>query len=464
MKTKKSSFGKAFLSKKRFALVEIAIVLCSVFLVATLPGIATDQNQEMQKASASAITTTSEDDFTLDIYGNANEDDTIDMGDVVYIKLAIFGKKPETKLCDAKYDERINVLDVIQTKLIILGNEKELTVIDVADRTVTINKPVERVVLAYTSDIDYIAIEGGKDPFKRMVGGTIHFLKRPQVWQKYTEKFPEMEDIPELGSMWSGTFSVEKAISLKPNVVISGLIYLGKDDVYTKTVVEQLEQAGIPTIFIDYHAETIEAHTKSTLLQGYVLDKKERAHEIVDFYKEQVNTVYDRLDEIEGEPKPKVYIEWSKWQTIGNTADGAMVETLGGINIVKDIVKDWGTVSPEFVLYANPDVFIISSDPQWTLVKLGYYAPKPEELRERMKEYCDRAGWDTLSFTKNQRIYAHMHDLGRHIHDFVLVQHLAKCLYPDEFEDLDPEESFKEYHERFLPVDYSGVWTLPIAE
>ncbi|MCK4733055.1 MAG: hypothetical protein KAT65_11425, partial [Methanophagales archaeon] len=66
---------------KLLAIVEIAIVLCSVLLVA-LPAIATDQSQEM--LSASEVTATSEDDYVLDIYGNANEDDTIDMGDVVY--------------------------------------------------------------------------------------------------------------------------------------------------------------------------------------------------------------------------------------------------------------------------------------------------------------------------------------------------------------------------------------------
>jgi uncharacterized membrane protein YeiB len=84
---------------KTIALVEIAIVLCSVFLVA-LPAIAAEQTT--QKVSATEITTASEDDFVLDIYGNGNEDDTIDMGDVVYTKLAIFGKKPKTELCDAK--------------------------------------------------------------------------------------------------------------------------------------------------------------------------------------------------------------------------------------------------------------------------------------------------------------------------------------------------------------------------
>jgi iron complex transport system substrate-binding protein len=74
--------------KKIIALLEIAIVLGLLFLVA-LP--------------ATTIAA-GEDDFVLGVYGNANEDDTIDMRDLTYVKLIFFGKKPETELADAKYD------------------------------------------------------------------------------------------------------------------------------------------------------------------------------------------------------------------------------------------------------------------------------------------------------------------------------------------------------------------------
>ena len=64
-------------------------MLCSL-LVVTLPVIAIEQFA--QEVSASEVTTASEDDYTLGVYGNANEDDTIDMRDTTYIKLVIFGK------------------------------------------------------------------------------------------------------------------------------------------------------------------------------------------------------------------------------------------------------------------------------------------------------------------------------------------------------------------------------------
>ena len=53
-------------------------------------------------------------------FGDANEDGTIDIKDVTYVKLIIFGKKTTTELADANQDGRINVGDVIQIKLIIL--------------------------------------------------------------------------------------------------------------------------------------------------------------------------------------------------------------------------------------------------------------------------------------------------------------------------------------------------------
>jgi iron complex transport system substrate-binding protein len=88
-------------------------------------------------------------DYTLEIFGNANEDEVLDMRDVTYIKLVIFGKKPATDFADANYDGKISMLDIGQTKLIILGKEKKLTIIDMNDRTVTVSKPIEGAIVTH---------------------------------------------------------------------------------------------------------------------------------------------------------------------------------------------------------------------------------------------------------------------------------------------------------------------------
>ena len=38
------------------------------------------------------------------------------------------------------------------------------------------------------------------------------------------------------------------------------------------------------------------------------------------------------------------------------------------------------------------------------------------------------------------------------------MQGFAKWLHPDLFEDLDPDATMTELHDKFLPIDYSGVF------
>jgi iron complex transport system substrate-binding protein len=114
-------------------------------------------------------------DHTLEIFGNANEDDTINMQDVTYTELIILEYRDTTELADAKYDGEIDILDMTQIALIILGQEKELTVIDSADRTVTVQKPVERIVVLTYPDAEAIKIVKAEE---RVVGVSSDIKRR----------------------------------------------------------------------------------------------------------------------------------------------------------------------------------------------------------------------------------------------------------------------------------------------
>jgi ABC-type Fe3+-hydroxamate transport system substrate-binding protein len=195
---------------KTLAVVEIAIVLCSIFFLA-LPAIATEQT--MQKVSASTVTAASEiyDPLgLLDIFGNANEDDTIDMRDTTYIKLVIFGKKPETDLADANYDGKVSMLDVGQTKLIILGKEKELTILedpqwaDPTRRVVTIKKPVKRVVVRGIAEAETLRLLNAADT----IVGVGDSIKTEKAFGEVY--FPELSKLPSVGSRRYCSLSEDK--------------------------------------------------------------------------------------------------------------------------------------------------------------------------------------------------------------------------------------------------------------
>ena len=58
-------------------------------------------------------------DYTLGVFGNANEDDTINMQDVTYTELIILEYRDQTELADGKHDGKINMQDVTQIELVI---------------------------------------------------------------------------------------------------------------------------------------------------------------------------------------------------------------------------------------------------------------------------------------------------------------------------------------------------------
>ncbi len=346
---------------------------------------------------------------------------------------------------------------------------KLITVTDLLGRQVKVRVPVERIVLQSSGSggaFYTLFALGGKDVVKRIVGIDPGLkMYRHWIWEKFSKAVPELKNIPDIGYVYKGNFNVEKVITLKPDVIIvPPFAYQRGKDVFKK-----LNDAGIPVVVIDYHSETLKTHLATIKLLGLLLGKEKRAKELGDFYKEQVEKVYSRLKQIK-KPKPKVYIECgmkgpSEYSnTYGNYMWGALIEKCGGINIARGKIEKWGPINPEYLLSKNPDVIIITGS-YWPKtshsMRLGYYA-NVTESRKLLAAFTKREGWNTLKAVKEGRVYSIHHGLSRDIWDFVPIQFMAKCFYPDIFKDLDPVASFKEFHKRFLPVKYSGVWMLSL--
>ncbi|WP_456478291.1 ABC transporter substrate-binding protein [Geoglobus ahangari] len=331
------------------------------------------------------------------------------------------------------------------------------TITDLMGREVHVKVPVERVVITFNVE-EYVAV-GGEDALKKVVGWSKYYWegRRPTVWNAYLQKYPWIDEIPDVGYPWKGTFSAEKVIELKPDVVI-----MSKDQYkYVKEDLEKLEKAGIPVVFIDYYEPfNVTTHSKSTMLLGILLGKEKRAKELVEYYKSQVDEVLKRLKKVED--RPKVLLLGKGWTTYGRDHyRGKMIEFAGGENIAAKVVEKSGEISPEYVLEENPDVVIFIGKKGWN-VDLGYGIER-EKAEEMLRELINRPGWENLNAVKNGRVYAiHIYFVHGHIYDFVALQYFAKWLHPELFSDLDPEKSWEEFHEKFLPVKYSGTWAVSL--
>ena len=348
---------------------------------------------------------------------------------------------------------------------------------DVAGRTVEVDLPVERVILGEGRQIYIVAALQPGDPFERIIGWRDDLRRADaDTYNKYKELYPDIGDIPEFGSPASGEFSVEQAIALDADVLTLNLGSLARAE--EAGLIDQLAEVGIPVVVVDYRQEPLENTVPSTILLGRLFGQEERAQEIVDFYLQQVNQVYSRIDQIEGE-KPLVFLDRAAGirgsddccRTFGRANLGLIIERAGGVNIGSDLIPGWaGTLNPEQIIVSNPDVIIATGSNWYAInadggfVSMGYFT-EPGDSRLALQTLAQgRPGWDGLDALSNGRYHAVWHQFYNSPYHFVALQQFAKWFYPELFADVDPTANFDEFHRRFLPIDYSGTFFVSALE
>lgn len=348
--------------------------------------------------------------------------------------------------------------------------EDMITVTDIAGRVVNVKHGVKRVILGEGRMMYSVGILDKEDPFQRVIGWKDDLIKYdPDAFRKYQAKFPEQTAaIKNFGSPYAGDFSVESAIALNTDLVILNLGNLFKAQ--ETGVLEKLEKAGIPVIFIDFRKRPTQNTVPSFLLMGRVFAKEKIAQEFVDFYIQQMRKVTNVVDGYALEDRPLVFLENAAGyrgpkfccNTFGGANYGKFIDEAGGIN--------WGSqkfpgfrsdVSFEAILSDNPDI-IVGTGANWAEAKpdvlsvlLGYEATS-EAVQKTLKVLAERPGWETMKAVQDKRFYSIYHQFYNSPYHFVALQVLAKWFHPDDFADLDPKATFVEVHDRFLAIDYSG--------
>ena len=348
---------------------------------------------------------------------------------------------------------------------------ESIEVVDVAGRTVTVPKGAQRLILGEGRMVYSIAPLDRENPFQRVVGWKDDLIKYdPDAYRKYLAKYPGAADITNFGSPYAGDFSVEQAIAKQADLVI---LNLGKlFDAEESGVLEKLGKAGIPVIFVDFRQRPTQNTVPSMLLLGRVLDRRDEAQAFVDFYLQQMRAVTTRVDGIPIEERPVVFIEnaagWfdegSCCNTFGGANFGRLVDEAGGIN--------WGTkkfpgyssdVSFEAVLADDPAVVIgtganwSDAKPATTAVLLGYEATN-DMVAKRIGALAKRKGWQTTTAVKTKRYHSIYHQFYNSPYHFIALQAFAKWFHPELFEDVDVDANWQALHDRFLPIEPSGVF------
>ena len=338
------------------------------------------------------------------------------------------------------------------------------TVTDLLGRQVKVNLPVQRVILGEGRQLYLVAALDTQNPIERIVGWRKDLIQSdPDTYNAYLRKFPAIAKIPTFGGFEDGTFDIEQAISQRPDVIILNIEaqHATEDARY----IEKLDALGIPVVYVDFRNQPMTNTEPTMRLFGQLFGKEQQAEAFIAFRNQQIRRVTDVIA-AQKPARPAVFIERIGGYTddcclsFGNENFGLFVELAGGNNIAKSIIANtFGQLNPEQVIVADPDQVVVTSAnwqafaPGGRWVGVGPWADLAQ-ARHKLAWYTQRPAYAGIKAQNDQAFHAIWHQFYNSPYQFVAIQQLAKWFHPTLFADLDPEASFRELHERFLPVPY----------
>lgn len=351
-----------------------------------------------------------------------------------------------------------------------LAQADTVTLTDIAGRQVQVETPVQRVILGEGRQAFFTAVLETEDPFARVVGWRDDFKQAdPDTYAAYQAKFPQIDAIPTFGGFKEGTFDIEQAVSLDPDVMILNLEAKAATD--EAGYEEKLAAVGIPIVYVDFREKPFEHTAKSMEIIGQLYGKEDRAAEFNAFFTEQMGKVQSVIAAQTDLTRPLVFVERAGGysedccMSFGAENFGRMVEEAGGTNMATPFIPGtFGTVNAEQIVASDPDTIIVTGGNWEAYVPGGAWvgvAPGADmaTAKAKLDALMQRPAFAGTKAVKNGQVHAIWHQFYNNPYSFIAVQQIAKWLHPDLFADLDPEATLKELHSRFLPVDYRpGYW------
>lgn len=338
---------------------------------------------------------------------------------------------------------------------------------DILGREINLEVPVKRAVLGFYFP-DYIAVAGA-DNFQYIKGISKEFWQKfnPGSYQLFLEKMPELEEKTDVGYLGNNSFSVEKALSLNPDAIIIPKIHFSN----LENDLHLFEALNIPIIVVDFNEQSLENHLKSIEIFGILSGEEARAKAISEQYAQGVSLIQERIKK-HAPQKRKIYIEFGDKgpaeysYTFGKNMWGSIIEQAGGENISAPYIENWGFLNPEQMIISKPEVIVITGtennyESKQEIMAMGINIQE-DEAKKRLQGFLQREGWQELPAVKNGEIYGAYHTASRSITDLASLQFIAKALYPELFQDLDPEKTYLEFHKKYLPITPQGSFFIKL--
>ncbi|MEN3036557.1 MAG: ABC transporter substrate-binding protein [Candidatus Methanosuratincola petrocarbonis] len=328
--------------------------------------------------------------------------------------------------------------------------EYPMTITDSAGREVTIQMPVERIIVLNSDAAEAVAILGCADK----IVGVSDTVKNKEYY------FPQLKDRQYVGKWSDPDYEMIAEIAKIGDEIIPDILvitYTSPGKPYgVEEVDRKLAQFGIPVVGLDlYKPETM---ISEILTLGKILDREVEAKRYIEWY-EGVRADVERAVE-KSTTVPKVYAESTskggEYTTHGpGSGMDQLVSMARGLNVANDLTGAYPVVSWEWVISQNPDIIIKKvSYTDKTPYPFGWERPPSVDsvkLEGIRNEIIGRTGSGNINAVKNGRVYLMNWEITAGLDDVVGLAYMAKLIHPDI--NLDPVGIYKEYL-HMLGVEY----------
>lgn len=387
-------------------------------------------------------------DFTLFIFGNANEDMDIDQQDIELIELIIAGKEDKTPLADANQDGVIDSKDIDQVKAIIAGTATEIWVQDAYGKPVRVATPVERIV-----SLDRMVAENAQ---VIGIGDTVVGIDENTVTRGII--LPAISKVKDVGA--PDEPDIEAIVGLKPGLIVN-------NQYFDEALMDKLKAAGLTPLSMIYHGDIQNSLGYSKVL-GYLAGSPDSANEYVTWMSKTLGDIHDQLSVLSPEERTKViYLYPRRGGALGSGGNECpTIKTLQflGANTMTDDTRDtkgaimdaasYFEIDPEVVIKKNPEAIVMEDFDE----ALGYGFTDKEKAKEVLDRVKTRPGFDKIDAVKNDEVYLLDVNIVSHS-NAIGALYMAKALYPDQLDGMDPYAIHQEYVDRFLKVPGLDVKT-----
>jgi len=354
----------------------------------------------------------------------------------------------ELELAEQSYSEGKITSDELE-EIRHIYEKYPITIVDSANRTVTIYKPAKRIISQGTWTYEPLFVLGAKD---RLVAIT-------NTAQRVYSFVPEIEDKPTVGEYRE--IDYEKVLENNPDLYIIG------SDRDIEDIEDKLKPLGTTIVVLKFSQINKFEEEFNTLSK--LIGDDTNVEAFLAWRNSQLTQIRERTETID--PKIRVYNEYSDmpWTTATSGSGTHDVITMAGGYNIADVLNmpNSAEVDPEWVMVQNPEVIIIPAFFDYAPTDLTRYdMVSTENAKQFIEDLTNRAGWKEIDAVKNGRVHVLDGECSAcscRGGGLIGVCYCVKWFYPEEFEDLDPEAIHREYFEEWLSVPYQGVWAYPQA-